>query len=76
MVGGESVWIVKDLGAIKGTELFAAIRSYDEGEEKLSVYRKVGKDKDKTRQVFRLPTEDARALAKFIKKNLKENKDD
>ena len=63
---------VKDLGPIEDTDLHAAIMSYDKGEEKLSVYRMYGKEKDKKRQVFRLPVNTVRALAQFTLDNTEE----
>lgn len=58
--------LVEDLGNIPNTDLHAEVRCYDEGEKKLSVYRAVGKDKDKKRQVFRLPYSEITELGEFL----------
>ncbi len=58
--------MVEDLGSIPNTDLHAEVRSYDEGEKKLSVYRLVGKEKDKRRQVFRLPYAEVIELGEFM----------
>jgi len=58
--------VLKDLGDIIGTKLRAEVLSYDGGAPKLSVYRVLGKNKDKRRQVFRLPVSDVAGLAAFL----------
>jgi hypothetical protein len=58
--------LIKDYGNIEGTELHVEVRSYDGGEAKISINRIVGKNKDKTRQVFRLPEAEALVISKFL----------
>ena len=58
--------LIAELGDIGDTDLFAEVRSYDEGEEKISILRRVGKEKDKTRQVCRLSMNDAQQLGEFL----------
>lgn len=57
--------VVHDFGLVVGTDLHAQIKSYNGGEKKLSVHKKVG-SKGKTAQVFRISVEDALPLAAFI----------
>lgn len=57
--------LVKDLGAVPNTELHAEIRCYDGGEQKLSIYRLVGKNKKRV-QVFRLPFKEITELGEFM----------
>jgi hypothetical protein len=58
--------LVEELGPVENTELFGEVRTYDGGEQKLSVYRVVGKDKDKRRQVFRLSFAEVTELGEFL----------
>ncbi len=65
--------LVKELGPVLGTEFFAEVRSYDEGENKVSIYKKVGKDKDKRRQTCRLTYNEAVNLGEFLTDFASEN---
>lgn len=58
--------VVKDYGAIPGTEIHVELRSYDGAKPKISVHAVVGKNKDKTRQIFRLEEAEAVSIAKFL----------
>lgn len=62
--------VIQDYGIIatdeKGIETRAEVRSYDGGEHKMSVYKILGKNKDKRRQLFRLPLDEAQAIADFL----------
>lgn len=60
--------VLCDLGEIPGTtpQLYAAIRSYNGGPEKLSVYKKVGQKKPKQVQIFRLPMGQFQAIASHV----------
>lgn len=57
---------IKDCGVIPGTDIHVELRSYDGGKPKISVYTVVGKNKDKTRQLFRLEEAEALVVSKFI----------
>ena len=57
---------VKDCGVIPGTEIHVELRSYDGGKPKISVFALVGKNKDKTRQMFRIEEAEALIVAKFL----------
>jgi hypothetical protein len=57
---------LKELGPIEGTNMHMVIRAYDGGDPKLSVYRIVGKNNDKVRQVFRLPLGEVDAILAAI----------
>ena len=64
--------LIEDLGPIGDTGMFAEVRCYDPeegGQNKLSVKRLVGKDKDKVRQVCRITLDEAWELGKFIVAN-------
>jgi hypothetical protein len=58
--------VIEELGPIGGTGLHGEVRAYDGGLAKLSVYRLVGKDKDKRRQVFRLGFDEITELGEFL----------
>ena len=59
--------LLLDLGEVEGTDLFAEVKSYDGGPAKVSVFRKVGKEKQKRVQVCRLDVEASLALSEFLK---------
>ena len=60
--------LIEDLGPIPNTEMHAEVRSYDGGEEKVSIFRKVGRRglKDKRRQLVRLSLNQAVNLGEFL----------
>jgi hypothetical protein len=58
--------LIEELGQVPGTDLFAEVRSYDDGEKKVSVFRKVGKDGEKRRQVCRLTYPQVTHLGEFL----------
>ena len=51
---------------VEGSDYHMATRSYNGGTAKVSVFRVLGKNKDKVRSVFRISREDAIAIAKHI----------
>jgi len=57
--------LVKDFGTIEGTPFTAQTRAYDDGAEKLCVYRAVGQ-KGKLVKVLRLPVDEAAALGRWL----------
>lgn len=67
--------VVRDIGEVAGTDLYAQIRAYDSGEEKLCVYRIVGQKKPRQVQVFRLPLDEVKLLGVFMS-GLPEGDDD
>ena len=68
--------VIEELGALGDSGLFAAIRQYNGntdrdgdlivGEKKLSVWRVVGKNKDRIKQLFRLPLDEVVAIRDFL----------
>jgi hypothetical protein len=59
--------VVAELGEITGLEgFYAEVKEYDGGEPKICVSRRVGKDGEKSRQVFRLPFSDAQGIMVFL----------
>jgi hypothetical protein len=65
--------VISELGSVPETDLQAEIRSYDGGDEKLSVFKMVGKgEKQRRRQIFRLALSDAAALAEFLSEHFTE----
>lgn len=59
--------VMIDFGEIlEESDIYAELRSYDGGEPKLSVFRRVGKNKDKTKQLFRLPIKEVSIIRDFL----------
>lgn len=58
--------VIEDYGTIEGTNFEVCTRSYDGGAPKLAVTQVLGKNKDKVKPIFRMPKEEALAIAKFI----------
>ena len=59
--------VIKDLGKIGDSDLFAQVRSYDGATPKLEIYRMIGKNKDKRKQVCRIALADVQVLGPYFK---------
>lgn len=58
--------VVEELGRVGETDLYGEVHRYDGGLEKLSIYRVVGKNKDKRRQVLRASFAEVVELGEFM----------
>ena len=58
--------LIEEMGMIPNTDMWADIRSYDGGPKKVSVFRKVGKEQEKRRQVCRLSFSEAVNLGEWL----------